>query len=241
MASSVPATMMFSRLVFCSVYVGLIDQLAVEQSHAHARHRIVERNLRDIQRRGSRGHRDHIRIVLAVGGKHHGDDLRFGGPAFGKQRPQRPVRQPRHQNFALRGAPFALEKSARNFSGGIGVFAVVHREGQKIFFAGVVVHAGRGQHDRVAVARHNGAVRLPGHLAGFKAQLPSADFQTLLVQTSLHILLPRFAGDGIQIRETSLGICQFEGGPKAKKTGARKTKRLSRRTLPRSMALPARR
>ena len=107
----------------------------------------------------------------------------------------------------LRRAPLALEKSAGNFSGGIGVFAVIHRERKKIFFGRLVVHAGRGQHHRVAVSRHDGAMRLTGHLAGFKASACVRLVPNSLVQTSLHILLPRFTGNGYQIRENTLGKC----------------------------------
>ena len=122
------------------------------------------------------GDADHVRIVFAVRGKHHGDDLRFIAPGFGKQRAQRAVDHARSQNFALRGAPFALEKAAGNFSGGIGVFAVVHGERKKIAVIRLGIHAGGDQHDGIAIARQNGAVGLLGNFSGFQSQRASADF-----------------------------------------------------------------
>src|SRR5208283_5296353 len=94
------------------------------------------------------------------------------------QRAQRPVGQPRSQNLALGGSSFALKKSSGNFSCRIGVLAVIHGQGQKIFFRCFAVHAGRGQHDRISITRHYGAVRLSGDLARLKRQCASAYFQT---------------------------------------------------------------
>ena len=113
---------------------GIHDQLAFEQSDAHAAIGRGKRNLGNVERGGSGRHADDVRIVFAIGGKHHRDDLRLVGPAFREQRAQRAIGQARGQNFLLRGASFALEESTRNFSRRIGVFAVVHGERQKIFF-----------------------------------------------------------------------------------------------------------
>ena len=76
----------------------------------------------------------------------------------------------------FRGAAFALEEAAGNFSGGIGVLAVVHGERQKIAVVGLGIHAGGDQHDGVAVARRNGAVGLFGNLSSFESERASADF-----------------------------------------------------------------
>jgi len=40
--------------------------------------------------------------------------------------------KPGSENFFFRGAAFALEETAGNFFGGVGVFAVVHGERKKI-------------------------------------------------------------------------------------------------------------
>ena len=82
------------------------------------------------------GDGDHVGIVFAIGGQHQGDDLRLIAPGLGKERAERPVDQARGQDFALGGAAFALEESAGNFSGGIGVLAIVDRQRQKIAVVG---------------------------------------------------------------------------------------------------------
>ena len=124
---------------------------------------------------------DHVGIVFAVGRKHHGDDLRFIAPRLRKQRAQRPVDHSRSKNFALRGAPFALEEAAGNFSGGIGVFAVIHGEGKKIPVIRFGIHARRDQHDGIAIARQYGAVGLLGNFSGFQGQRTSADLDCYLM------------------------------------------------------------
>ena len=135
-----------------------------------------ERQIGNERRGRCRRNGDDVGIVFAVGGKHHGDDLRFIAPGFGKQRTHRAVDHSRSQNFAFRGAPFALEKAAGNFARGIGVFAIVHGEGKKIAVVGFGIHAGGDQHDGVAIAGQNGAVGLLGQFSGFKGQRTSADF-----------------------------------------------------------------
>ncbi len=151
-------------------------ELPVQQPHAHRRDRIVKRQVR-AERRGRRaGHGNDVRVVLAVGGEHHGHDLCLVPPRLGKERPQRPVDQPRHQNLALRRPPFALEESPGNFSRGIGVLAVVHRQRQKVALIQGRRHAGRHQQHRIPIARHNGAICLLCNLAGFERQGTSPDF-----------------------------------------------------------------
>ena len=153
-------------------------QLAFDQSDANRRNRLVKRNFRNEQRRRGRRHRNHVGIIFAVRRKHHCNNLGFVGPSFGEQRPQRPVSQARSQNLALRRSSFALKKSAGNLSRRIGVLAIIHGQGQKIFLSRLIVHAGRGQHHRVSITRHHRSMRLASHLARLKRQCASAYFQT---------------------------------------------------------------
>ena len=160
---------------------GVGDELAIDQANAHRRDRRRERQVGNKRRRRRGRDADHVRIVFAVRRKHHGDDLRFIAPGFGKQRAQRAVDHPGGQNFALRGAPFALEKAAGNFSGRIRVFAIVHGEGKKIPVIRFGIHARRDQHDGIAIPRQNGAVGLLGNFSGFQRQRASADFDRNLM------------------------------------------------------------
>ena len=154
------------------------DELAVEQTDAHAGDRVHERNLGDVQ--GSRGgsDADHVGIIFAIGGENLGDDLSFVRPAFGKQGAQGAVGQTGGQNFLFRGASFALEKSSGNLARGVGELAVVDGQRQKVFVGCFRIHAGRGQHDGVAITGHDCAVRLTSHLARLKRQSAPAHFQT---------------------------------------------------------------
>ena len=140
-------------------------------------------------------------------------------PSLREKRAQRTIDQPRGENFALRRAPFALEKSAGNFSGGICVFTVVHGEGKKILFGGFVVHASRGQHHRIAIARHDGAMRLPGHFAGFERQRASADFQTYLFKHHFTSFCPGSPGTSVQIREILSGNSYEEKSRRERERG----------------------
>ena len=97
-----------------------------------------------------------VRIVLGVGGENEGDDLGLALEAVGEQRPDRPVDLAAGENFALAGTAFALDEAAGNASAGVGVFAVVDREREKIdAFAGVGIGGGSGQNDVVADAHHD--------------------------------------------------------------------------------------
>ncbi len=58
----------------------ICHQLPIEQSHAHGSNRLLERQVRDIAGRRSPRNRDHIRIVIAIGGQYHADDLCFIAP-----------------------------------------------------------------------------------------------------------------------------------------------------------------
>ena len=176
MASSLPAITMFSRLVFCSRDGGIGDELPLEQTDAHRGDGLVERQVGNEGGSRGAGDGDDVGIVLAIGGKHGGDDLRFIAPGFGKQRAHRPVDQARGENFALRRAAFALEESAGNFARGIGVLAVVHGERKKIAIVGLVSMQAVTSTCGVAILRHNGAVGLLGQFAGFERQRTSADF-----------------------------------------------------------------
>ena len=93
MPFSAPAMTMFILLVFCSAIDGIDDQLAIQQAHANRGDGIGERQVGDIGRRRSRGYGNDVRIIFAVRGQHHGDDLCLISPGIGKQRPHRPVNQ----------------------------------------------------------------------------------------------------------------------------------------------------
>src|SRR5712664_1939206 len=181
---------------------GVDHQLAVEQSDADAGNGLLKRKVRAIRRSRGAGYGNDVGVVLAVRREHHGDNLGFIAPGFGEERAHRAVNQPGSENFFLRGAAFALEETAGNFSGGVGVFAVVHRERNKIAVIHRRGHASGGEDDRVPVARGNSAVGLLCDFSGFEDERPSSDFDGHLVRSGcncifrhkLYPLAPHWSG-----------------------------------------------
>jgi hypothetical protein len=100
------------------------------------------------------------------------DDLGFVEETFGKQRPDRTIDQAAGENFFFGGTPLAFDKTARDLAGGVGVLAIVDGEREKTGSRfGLIGHASGDQNDRVTGTNDNGAVRLFGHLTGFKGNL----------------------------------------------------------------------
>ena len=159
----VPTTIRFS-LPCALLIVGRIDhELTVHLPDPHCANGTMERNVRHAQRNRRTVDASNIGIVGRVRRQHHGDDLGLAAEAFWEQRPDRAIDLAAGQNFAFAGAPFALDESARDASGGVGVLAVVHREGEEVdALAGVGVGASGGENHVIANAHDAGTVCLLG-------------------------------------------------------------------------------
>ena len=165
------------------------DQLAVDAAHPHRRHRPVVRDVGDFQRGRSGDQREHVGVVVAIGGKHRDDDLGFLVVALGEQRAHRAVDQPRGQDFLFRGTALALEKAAGDFAGGEGALLVIHRERQEVDIGAGVVgrHDGR-EHHGFAILRQHRAMRLLGQPSGLERQLAAGKIESRVFDTSdLHL------------------------------------------------------
>src|SRR5216683_1225227 len=162
---------------FLLVGDGRIDQqLPVDQANADASDGLLEREIRAVSRSRRAGYGNDIRVILAVRGEHHGDDLSFVAPRFREERAHGAVNQAGGENLFFRGAAFALEETAGDLSGGVGVLAVVNGERQEIAVIHRRGHASGGKHDRVAIARDNGAIGLFRNFSSFQSQSSTADF-----------------------------------------------------------------
>src|SRR5229473_209754 len=140
---------------------GIDDELAIDPAHAHGGNGAVVRYVGDFQRGRRRDQREHIRIVVAVRGKHRNDDLRFLVVALGEQRTHRAVDKARRENFLLRRTSLALEETAGNLAGGEGPFLVVDGEREKVhLLAALVGRHDRGEHNRIPILREHRAMRL---------------------------------------------------------------------------------
>ena len=130
------------------------------------------RDVGDEQRGRRRDQREHVGIVVAIGGEHGRDDLGFAIVALGEQRAHRAVDQARGQDFLFGGASFALEKTAGNLAGGERLLDVVHRQRQEVHVGPRFILRDRGREDDgVAVSGEHAAMRLLGEAAGFEREL----------------------------------------------------------------------
>ena len=143
---------------------GIHHQAAADAPDPDAADGPLERDLG--HREGRRGphHRQHVGVVLLIGGEDGGDDLDVLVVAVRKQRTDRPVDQPGGQRLLLVRAPLALEEAAGDLPGGVGPFLIVHRQGEEVDpLAGLLGGHGRHQDHRVPVAHPGCAVRGAGH------------------------------------------------------------------------------
>ena len=164
------------------------DELAVDQSHAHAGDGLLERHFREGEGRRGAGDGQHVGIVFGVGREHEGDDLRLEAPSGGEERADRAVDQAARERFLLGGLAFALEEAARDAARRVGVFTVVDRERKEVdALAGARRVAGRDDHHRVAHADDGGAVGLLGQPTRLDGEGVRADLNLALdhVESSL--------------------------------------------------------
>jgi hypothetical protein len=154
------------------------DVLPVDHPDADAGNRLLERDLRQGERRRCAGNREHIGIVLGIGRQDERDDLRLEPPPRREQGPDRPIDHAAGQHFFFRRLPLALEKAAGDPARRIRVLAVIDRQRKEVDSLARVRRAARGhEHDRITVPDDDGAVRLLGELAGFEAECLLADVE----------------------------------------------------------------
>ena len=91
-----------------------------------------ERHPRQQQRRRGADHRRHVGIVRAVGRDRARLDLHLVAIPLGKERPDRPVDQPRGEDFLGGRPPLALDEAAGELARGIGLLAVVDGQREEI-------------------------------------------------------------------------------------------------------------
>ena len=164
------------------------DQLAIEKANANASDGRFKWEIGAIGRGRSAGDGDDIGVVLAVSRKNHGDDLCFIAPGFGKKRAHGAINQAGGEDFFFGRTAFALEEAARNFSGGVGIFAIVDGERKKVAVIGLGRHAGGGENDGIAVARSDSAIRLLGDLSSFEDEWTSPNFDGHLMRRWCNIV-----------------------------------------------------
>ena len=85
--------------------------------------------------KGSAGanHRKYIGIEITIARKSAGHDLNFAHIVSGEKRPDGPVNKAGSKDFFGGWSAFTLHEPAREFTSGIGFFAIVNNEGEIIF------------------------------------------------------------------------------------------------------------
>ena len=112
---------------------------------------------------------ENVGIVIAVGRQYERNHLGLALESFGEHGTYRAVDLAAGEHFALAHAAFALDEAAGETSTGVGVFAVIHREGEKVdAFARIGIGGGGGENDVLAEADDDGSVGLLGQFSGFK-------------------------------------------------------------------------
>ncbi len=137
---------------------GVDDELAIDAAHADGAHRGAEGNVRESQRASGGVDADHVGVVLLVGGEDQRNHLGLIAEPVGEERTDGAVDLAAGQHFFFAGPAFALDEAAGNASAGVGVFAVIHGEGEKVdAFPGVGRGYGGGQHHGFARGHQCGA------------------------------------------------------------------------------------
>ncbi len=150
---------------------GIDDELAIHLAHAHRADRAAEGNIGKRQGRARGIDADHVGIVFFIRGQDQGNHLGLIAEIFGEHGADGAVDLAAGENLTLAGTAFALDKAAGNAATGIGVFAVIHGQGEKIeAFFGIRSGHGGGQNHVVTLGHEHGARGLLGHAACFKSQ-----------------------------------------------------------------------
>src|SRR5579863_3977426 len=114
--------------------VGRINnELAVDLADAHGSDWTEKRNFGKGERAGSAVDSEHVGIVAGVSGENEGDDLSLALESLGKHRTHGAIDLAAGEHFAVAHAAFALDEASGKASTGIGVFAVVDGEREKIY------------------------------------------------------------------------------------------------------------
>ena len=147
---------------------GVGDELAVDATNAQRADRAAEGNVGDHQRGRGAIDREHIRIVLAIGGEERGDDLRVVEVALGEERAQRAIRHAAGEDFLFRRTAFALEVAAGNLTDCGRALPVLDGEGEEVLAFFDFGRGDRGDDDKgIGVADGDRAVGEVGELTGF--------------------------------------------------------------------------
>src|SRR6476646_11032759 len=119
-----------------------------------------------------------VRLVLEIMRENGDDHLRVIAIAFGEERPNRPVDQPRDQRLALGRPALALEIAAGNAPRRERLLLVIYGQREKVLARLRRPGAdNRRQQRGLAPGGEHGAIGLAGDLAGFEHELAAGPIE----------------------------------------------------------------
>ncbi|OIQ77018.1 hypothetical protein GALL_412960 [mine drainage metagenome] len=157
---------------------GVQHEFTVDVADARCAHRAVEWQAGDGKRGAGGQQSGNIGIDVGIDRQHMDDHLDFVEKAFGKQRTDRAVDQPRGQRFVLAGAAFTLEKTAGNATRCVGLFDVIDGQREKILpRLGRARADYRGEHHGIVHIEQHGTAGLAGDFARFHRDLMASPLE----------------------------------------------------------------
>ena len=145
--------------VLASGLAGIQHIFAIDVADAGRTDGAGERNAGDRQRGAGSNHRGDVGVHLGVQRNGVDDHMHLIEKALGKQRADRAVDQAAGQGLMFAGLGLALEKTARNLAGGVGLLDVIDGQREKVL-------AGLGTLGRHDGSQHDGVVDVDQHRAG---------------------------------------------------------------------------
>ncbi len=165
------------------------DELAVDVAQPHRGDRPVKGERRENQRRRTAIHRQHVAVVLAVGGEDEAHHLDLVVKPVGKSGANRAVHQPRGEDFLGGRAAFALEEPAGELARRRHPLAIIAGQGKEILPRASGARRGGAEHDRLAVLHQTTSGGLSRQFAGFNRE---CSFANLAFNTCFHCCDPAF-------------------------------------------------
>ena len=150
--------------------------VALDPADADRRDGRVKGNHRGVQRHRGPDEGEHIRVVFLIGAEYLCVNLGLVEEPVGEEGTQRAIRQSRRKHFLLLRSPFPLEETAGDLAGGIGLFPVLHREGEEREVGGFVLYRRGNEHDGLSKLNKAGPVREAGHPANLEDESPAGEF-----------------------------------------------------------------
>jgi len=157
---------------------GVNDELPVDPADPRTGNGACNGNVGQRQGACRAADAENVGIVLLIGRENDHVDLHLVFVSLREKRANRAVDHARGKGLLFGGTSFAFEEPAGDLSGGVGLFAVVHLQGEESpvrrwFFGGDDGH----EDHCVAVTDGHGPVGLTCEVAGFDGKRPAAEFK----------------------------------------------------------------